>query len=95
MSGSPKFPSLPAASTLHTQPDPLDPSALMRKAEAASVAGCLRAHDITPSKRARMVSWMLEVFATYECEEETFFSAVTLMDMYHLRNRRYVWRFRR
>jgi len=30
--------------------------------------------------RAKMVDWMIEVFANFHCHDETFFLAVNLMD---------------
>lgn len=44
---------------------------------------CLKNHDIEPSLRKRMVDWMLEVFAVFHCEYQTFFKAVTIMDLFY------------
>lgn len=42
----------------------------------------LSKHEITPSKRTKMVDWMVEVLSIYEAHDETFFLAVTLMDLF-------------
>ena len=53
----------------------------------------LNEHQIQPHMRAKMVDWMIEVFANFNCREETFFLAVNLMDR-HLRNsKRYIKTF--
>lgn len=43
---------------------------------------CLRSHEITPSLRAKMVDWMVEVMTSFKCKDQTFFMAVSLMDRY-------------
>ncbi len=47
-----------------------------------SVTNCLRNHAITPYLRAKMVNWMIEVLNIFECEDQTFFVAVGLLDLY-------------
>ena len=39
-------------------------------------------HKITPTLRARMVDWMIEVLTNFKCEDQTFFLAVSLLDRY-------------
>lgn len=39
-------------------------------------------HSIDPDIRIKMVDWMVEVLSVYKSEEETFFLAVRLMDMF-------------
>ena len=43
---------------------------------------CLARHKITPTLRARMVDWMIEVLTNFKCEDQTFFLAVNLLDRY-------------
>jgi len=43
---------------------------------------CLRLHEITPSLRAKMIDWMVEVMTSFKCKDQTFFMAVSLMDRY-------------
>ena len=42
----------------------------------------LHSHTITERMRSRMVDWMIEVLSNYKCSEETYFTAVTIMDNY-------------
>jgi hypothetical protein len=51
-------------------------------------AFCLRRHNITPSLRAKMVDWMVEVLRVFDCSEATFFKAVSIMDLYYARTTR-------
>jgi len=46
------------------------------------VPDCLKRHEISPSLRARMVDWMIEVLTNFRCDDQTFFIAVSLMDRY-------------
>ena len=39
-------------------------------------------HEISSSMRAKMVDWMIEVFAIYKKHEDTYFQAVYLLDKY-------------
>lgn len=43
---------------------------------------CLKIHKITPTLRARMVDWMIEVLTNFRCEDQTFFLAVNLLDRF-------------
>ena len=43
----------------------------------------LKNHSISPLLRAKMVNWMIEVLNTFECEDQTFFTAVTIMDLFY------------
>ena len=43
---------------------------------------CLVQHKITPSLRARMVDWMIEVLTNFKCDDQTFFIAISLLDRY-------------
>jgi hypothetical protein len=42
----------------------------------------LRRHHISSTSRTKMVSWMMEIFASYASEPLTFFLAVEIMDNY-------------
>jgi len=42
----------------------------------------LRRHHISSNSRTKMVSWMMEIFASYASEPLTFFLAVEIMDNY-------------
>lgn len=54
--------------------------------ECVSVPGrCLEKHQINPSQRAKMVDWMVEVTAQFECATQTYFLAVTIMDTFFAR----------
>jgi len=53
------------------------------------ISGCelelesfLAKHSITPSLRAKMIDWMIEVLSSYKMSEESFFRSVALMDAY-------------
>lgn len=39
-------------------------------------------HSVTPTLRAKMVDWMIEVLSSYKMSEDTFFRSVGLMDQY-------------
>ena len=47
-----------------------------------TLSNCLKNHAIAPLLRAKMVNWMIEVLNTFECEDQAFFVAVGLMDLY-------------
>ena len=53
---------------------------LLEKEE--NIPNPLANHEITISMRARMVDWMIEVFAIYRKNEDTYFQAVYLLDKY-------------
>jgi len=54
--------------------------------ELTSVPGrCVEKHQITPAQRAKMLDWMVEVTAQFECATQTYFLAVTVMDMFFTR----------
>jgi hypothetical protein len=42
----------------------------------------LETHAIPPNLRSKMVDWMVEVFVSYKCCEQTFFLSVKIMDEY-------------
>lgn len=42
----------------------------------------LENHRISPSVRAKMIDWMIEVLCSYKCTDMTFFIAVNYMDNY-------------
>ena len=44
--------------------------------------GCLICHKVTPTQRAKMIDWMLEVLNAYKQEDQTFFLAVSIHDRY-------------
>lgn len=46
---------------------------------------CLSEHTITPSLRAKMVNWMIEVVSSYSLSCRCFFLSVALMDNYYLK----------
>lgn len=50
--------------------------------QSFSTQNCLANHAITASLRARMVDWMIEVLTNFKCDDQTFFSAVSLLDRY-------------
>ena len=50
---------------------------------------CLKRHHIPPELRAKMVDWMIEVMFSLNCSEITFFKAVTIMDLYYSKTKRY------
>ena len=39
-------------------------------------------HKITPTLRARMIDWMIEVLTNFKCDDQTFFLAVSLQDRF-------------
>lgn len=43
---------------------------------------CLDKHNITPTLRARMVDWMIEVLTNFKCDDQTFFLSVSLLDRF-------------
>ena len=43
---------------------------------------CLEKHNITPTLRARMVDWMIEVLTNFKCDDQTFFLSVSLLDRF-------------
>jgi cyclin B len=43
----------------------------------------LKYHDISKELRARMVNWMIEVTNIFETQHHTFFTAVTIMDLFY------------
>lgn len=43
---------------------------------------CLKAHNITPTYRARMVDWMVEITSVFQLSTKTLFLAVKTMDKY-------------
>ena len=43
---------------------------------------CLKAHEITPCLRAKMIDWMVEVLTNFKCNDQTYFMSVSLMDRY-------------
>ena len=45
-------------------------------------ADCLNRHEIKGPVRARMIDWMIEVLTNFNCDEQTFFIAVQIMDRY-------------
>ncbi len=55
--------------------------AYMKKIETVN-KNALSAHKITTQHRARMVDWMIEVLTNFKCDEQTFFSAVNILDRY-------------
>ena len=42
----------------------------------------LESHCITPTLRAKMVDWMIEVLSSYKMNEDTFFRAIKIMDKF-------------
>ena len=62
---------------------------LQARDSEGSSAQCLKNHAITPLLRAKMVNWMVEVLTTFECENQTFFLAVAIMDSYLLNSKKY------
>lgn len=53
---------------------------LLEKEE--SFGNPLTNHEVTAKMRAKMVDWMIEVFAVYKKSEDTYFEAVYLLDKY-------------
>jgi len=43
----------------------------------------LKYHDISKELRTRMVNWMIEVTNIFETQHQTFFTAVTIMDLFY------------
>jgi hypothetical protein len=48
----------------------------------------LKNHNISPLFRAKMVNWMIEVLNTFDCDSQTFFTAVAIMDKYYAQSRK-------
>ena len=42
----------------------------------------LSKHKISPVIRTRMIDWMLEVLSVFECQEESFFLSVNILDLF-------------
>jgi hypothetical protein len=42
----------------------------------------LERHNITDRMRAKMIDWMIEVLGNYNCDDNTFFLSVNIMDRY-------------
>ena len=42
----------------------------------------LNKHKISPCIRTRMIDWMLEVLSIFDCQEETFFLSVNILDLF-------------
>ena len=42
----------------------------------------LSKHKISPCIRTRMIDWMLEVLSIFDCQEETFFLSVNILDLF-------------
>ncbi len=64
-----------------------DVESSLRDKELFHIPGaCLKNHAITPMLRSRMVNWMVEVLSTFECSDQTFFLAVSLLDNYYARH---------
>lgn len=53
----------------------------MMKREAKAGA-CLSHHNIQPGMRKKMIDWMIEVFGEFNCDIQTFFKAVSIMDTF-------------
>jgi len=52
--------------------------------ENMSIPGiCLRNHAVSPFLRSHMINWMIEVFDSFTCDDQTFFLAVSIMDNYY------------
>lgn len=45
-------------------------------------SNCLERHKITPTLRARMIDWMIEVLTNFKCDDQTFFLAVNMQDRF-------------
>ena len=52
-------------------------------------ACCLKNHAITPVLRSKMINWMIEVLNTFECEDQTFFLSVLILDSYYAHANKY------
>lgn len=55
---------------------------LRRKELEYDTTDCLSRHEISAPVRARMVDWIIEVLTNFSCGDQTFFTAVSLMDRY-------------
>jgi len=55
---------------------------LKMKDKESSPAYCLKNHKIPVNLRAKMIDWMIEVLGSYKSSEQTFFIAVSLMDLF-------------
>jgi hypothetical protein len=49
---------------------------------------CLAHHTVSVDMRSKMLNWLMEVLAAYECADSTFFLAATLMDTYYKKETR-------
>ena len=47
-----------------------------------NISNFIAHHSITPSLRAKMIDWMIEVLSSYKMTEESFFRSVSFMDEY-------------
>lgn len=56
---------------------------MLNRESDANAVYCLKIHAISPLLRAKMVNWMVEVLNTFECDDQTFFLAVNIMDLYY------------
>jgi hypothetical protein len=54
--------------------------------EKARPTHALARHGIPAHMRAKMVDWMIEVISSYKFSEQTFFSAVRLMDSFFMKS---------
>jgi len=50
--------------------------------------GFLKRHHISSGSRTKMVSWMMEIFASYTSEPLSFFLAVEIMDNFLIRTKK-------
>lgn len=50
--------------------------------EHLSIKKFLSSHNISERVRSKMIDWIIEVLVNYNCDEQTFFIAVSLMDRY-------------
>ena len=48
----------------------------------------LKRHNINSSSRTKMVSWMMEIFASYSSEPLSFFLAVEIMDNFLIKTKK-------
>ena len=56
----------------------------LREREALHpAANCLKNHSISSRLRSSMINWMVEVLGTFECNDQTFFLSIALMDRYY------------
>lgn len=50
---------------------------------------CLLNHSISPALRAKMINWIIEVTNTFDCEHQTFFLSIAILDTYLKQTKRY------